>query len=109
MDSLLRGLPEPANGEGNDAPTHSSAEVCATEPEGDTAASPRGCTTAPIGGDGEKDLEGFLRKAYPLLDLWMRWLLITQRPGATGWGGQANGAPLGAFQVSRLILLASKC
>lgn len=99
VDSLLRGLPEPASGEGNSAP---SAGVCAAQAEGDTAASPEGCAAAPIGGDGDKELEEFLRKAYPLLDLWMRWLLITQRPGATGWGGQAKGAPLGAFQVALL-------
>lgn len=87
VDSLLRGLPEPPSGEGS-AP---GVEVCAVGAERNTAASPPGCATA---------LEGFLRKAYPLLDLWMRWLLITQRPGATGWGGQTKEAPLGAFQVT---------
>lgn len=92
VDSLLRGLPEPTRSDGSTA----SPKVCTVQADGDREASPQGCSTAPVGGD---QLEEFLRKAFPLLDLWMRWLLISQRPGATGWGGQAKGAPLGAFQV----------
>ncbi|CAM9169154.1 unnamed protein product [Discosporangium mesarthrocarpum] len=29
----------------------------------------------------------FLRQAHPLLDQWLRWLLVTQRPGGVGGGG----------------------
>ena len=98
VDSLLRGLPEPAGGE-ESAP---GPEACAAEAKGDIEAPPQeGAAAAAEGSGRQKELEGFLRKAYPLLDLWMRWLLITQRPGATGWGGQAKGAPLGAFQVQQ--------
>eukprot|EP00752_Nemacystus_decipiens_P007415 g6630.t3 len=94
VDSLLLSLPDPASGED----TAPSAEVCAEGAAGDKAASPQDRPTAAVEGIQDMGLESFLRKAYPLLDLWMRWLLITQRPGATGWGGQAKGAPLGAFQ-----------
>lgn len=93
---MLRGLPEPASSKGSTA----GAEACTVQADGDRAASPQGCFTLHVGGDQQPGLEEFLRKAYPLLDLWIRWLLITQRPGATGWGGQAKGTPLGAFQVS---------
>lgn len=95
VDSLLRDLPEPTSDNGNTA----SPIVFTVHADGDRPAPPQGCSTPPLAGDQEPVLEEFLRTAYPLLDLWVRWLLITQRPGATGWGGQAKGAPLGAFQV----------
>eukprot|EP00903_Cladosiphon_okamuranus_P008249 g7940.t1 len=94
VDNLLHDLRGPASGEGS-AP---SAEACTAEAKGDTLASSQGCAAAAIGGDRQQELGDFLRKAHPLLDLWLRWLLITQRPGVEGWGGQVKGVPLGAFQ-----------
>lgn len=93
VDSLVRGLPGPTNAGECSTPR---AGVCAVGAEGD-APPQQGLTAG--SGEGDPELAEFLRKAHPLLDLWMRWLLITQRPGATGWGGQADGVPVGAFQV----------
>lgn len=53
----------------------------------------------PVDESGLEATMQFLTKAQPLLDQWMRWMLVTQRPGAKGWGGTANGSPVGAFQV----------
>eukprot|EP00904_Undaria_pinnatifida_P001887 jgi/Undpi1/1169/HiC_scaffold_10.g04631.m1 len=93
VDKLLRDLPISDNSHSDDA----DAEVCVLGTSGRTE-SPPGCSEAGEGGRGDVgEMEAFLIKAYPALDLWMRWLLVTQRPGAEGWGGQTK-APLGAFQ-----------
>lgn len=101
VESLLSGLSDPESGENSTAEAH----FCAAKVDEDESASSRGCSTTPIKGEQEQEQEQelrvFFRKAYPLLDSWIRWLLITQRPGAAGWGGQAKDAPLGAFQVSQ--------
>lgn len=95
VDKLLRDLDHSVSDVGD-----ADAEgVCVSGSDGHTE-SPPGCSE----GRGEDTHEveptmEFLRKAYPLLDRWMRWLLVTQRPGAEGWGGQTKRAPLGAFQV----------
>lgn len=96
VERLLRDLPERSSDEDSTPAT----ETCIAEADADAAeALPQGRSRV---GDKQEELElgEFLRKAYPVLDLWIRWLLITQRPGATGWGGQAKMAPLGAFQVT---------
>lgn len=54
----------------------------------------------------------FLRKTFPLLDRWAQWYLITQRPGAEGWGGTGSRSPVGAFQVCARLdreMLARTC
>ncbi|CAM9775634.1 unnamed protein product [Ectocarpus fasciculatus] len=93
VERLLRDLPERSINEDNTP----AAETCTADADAAEASS-QGCSR--VGGKQAQELElgEFLRKAYPVLDLWIRWLLITQRPGATGWGGQAKRAPLGAFQ-----------
>lgn len=103
VDSLLRGLEAAkANGE-RDARAQG---VCTEESGGGTASSPPTCWRASRGGDpGLESTMAFLRKAHPLLDQWMRWLLITQRPAAKGWGGQGKAAPCGAFQVRVFYVL----
>ena len=98
VDSLLRDLAEPS-GERNDA--DASAEVCSAE-GGDRSGSRAGRPASPTWDrTARESTVEFLRKAHPVLDQWVRWLLITQRPGAQGWGGQAKDspAPVGAFQV----------
>ncbi|CAM9998696.1 unnamed protein product [Choristocarpus tenellus] len=50
------------------------------------------CTTG-----RDKTTVQFLQQVYPLLEQWLHWLLITQRPGGGGRGGDV-GAPEGAFQ-----------
>ena len=100
MDKLLRDLANSVDDEGD-----ADAEVCVSGRNGHPE-SPPGCSEAQ--GEGGHELKAtaeFLRKAYPLLDRWMRWLLVTQRPGAEGWGGQTKRAPLGAFQVHILYVL----
>ncbi|CAM9340838.1 unnamed protein product, partial [Hapterophycus canaliculatus] len=100
VESLLHGLSDPESGESSTA----QVDVCAADVGKDVPVSSAGCSTTPMKDEQvqeqeqEQELRVFLRKAYPLLDSWIRWLLITQRPGATGWGGQAKEAPLGAFQ-----------
>ncbi|CAM9649573.1 unnamed protein product [Ectocarpus sp. 13 AM-2016] len=95
VEKLLSDLPERSSDEDSTPAT----ETCTAEADADAAgASSRGCSRVGDKQAQELELGEFLRKAYPVLDLWIRWLLITQRPGATGWGGQAKRAPLGAFQ-----------
>lgn len=96
VERLLSDLPERSS-DGDSTP---ATETCTAEADADAAgASSQGCSSVGDKQAEELELGEFLRKAYPVLDLWIRWLLITQRPGATGWGGRAKRSPLGAFQV----------
>lgn len=97
VDTLLHGLPDTAINNGN-----ASVEVCA-DVEGGVSMEPTCASNPPVDrGEFEATVQ-FLTKAQPLLDQWMRWMLVTQRPGAKGWGGTEKGSPLGAFQV-RFVL-----
>lgn len=101
VESLLQGMNETMNGS-----SAAGARFCGKT--GSEAAWSE-CTANSPSESGEVDATvKFLRKAHPLLDQWMRWLLITQRPGAKGWGDQENGPPLGAFQV-RKIRIDARC
>lgn len=93
VDSLLQNLSDAASNHGSASP-HTCARAEGAVPANPTCAP--GTTTG--GGDSEITLQ-FLAKAQPLLDKWMRWLLVTQRPGAKGWGGTESESPVGAFQV----------
>lgn len=93
VDSLLQYFSDAASNQGS-----SSAHTCARAEGAVTTDSTCASGTPAGGGDSEMTLQ-FLAKAQPLLDQWMRWLLVTQRPGAKGWGGTESESPVGAFQV----------
>lgn len=100
MESLLGDLPV----RGEDL-QENAAGVCTGTGDTSESDTPGGCSAVAAELEDDDDEEGtalakaFLRRSHPLLDRWMQWLLITQRPGAKGWGGQAKRVPLGAFQV----------
>lgn len=93
VDKLLGDFAEPSS-----AHNKGILESCMAE-DNQTGLSD-GCFVTPTtsGHERESKME-FFRKAHPLLDQWIQWLLVTQRPGAKGWGGGTGKAPPGAFQV----------
>lgn len=90
VDSLLVSAMEGDMG-GDGEPSMRLAPTCEAEGASEAGGS--------RDGEGLDTVLDFLGKSQPLLDEWMRWLLVTQRPGAKGWGQQGSRSPIGAFQV----------